>query len=101
MTISNIMFDGPGIKLEAKVVLFVWLFMVSHGGKKVQTRVSPLLLKLLLLCLDDPNDLFAYQRNNMILMDFALMEAQIPLMFVITDEAIERKSAKLAEPSPI
>ena len=54
-------------------------------------------LDLLLLDLDRCNHLFLDQRDDMLSMGFALIETQIPLVLVITDQTIDGKLAQFTD----
>jgi hypothetical protein len=94
MAISNLALQRPFVELPAKSRLEVGLRWRGRGREKIGTRFSPSCSDFLLLDLDCSNHLILNQGNDQLSMGFALIEAQVPLVFVICNQTIHGELAQ-------
>src|SRR5260221_14108763 len=100
MTISDVLFECPSIEPigESHPPERQWLTTsaLERAGEQVGASVTPLCPCIFLLCLDNGNDGFIDQGDYMFLLELHLVKFQIPIMFVITHEAIQREREEFA-----
>src|SRR2546426_12824999 len=96
--IFDLMLHRPLIEQKTECSLLVGQQVRVSTGKEILTGMPPFLSDLQLLRLDRPDDLLIDERDDLLLMRFSLKETEIPLMAVITDQAIQRKRAEFIDP---
>src|SRR5258708_427775 len=95
--VGNLTLLRPLVEFSREGELLVRGVRSAWRREKVGAGFSPFCPNGLLLGLDGPNDLFFNQGKHLFSVCFALVEAQIPLVFVIADEAIKGKLAELID----
>src|SRR6266568_3382030 len=102
VTISDVLCECPSVQpiAEGQSEKGQWLTASSFERtcEQVRTLVSPLCPRVFLLGLDDGHHRLIDQRNHVFLFELHLVKFEIPLMFVITDEAIKRERTEFADP---
>jgi len=98
IAITDMVLDGPHVEGPAKRLLFVRAQGRLRAGEEVRAALAPRRMDLLLLRLNGSDHRFIHQRDHILLFSLHLVKAQIPFMFVIADEAIQRHGAEFADP---
>lgn len=96
MAISDLVTSCPLVELPAKRCMEVGLGRRGRRREQIGTRLSPSRSDLLLLYLDCSNHLFLNQGNDQFSIGFALRQAQVPLVLVISNQTIHRELAQFA-----
>src|SRR5579875_2796154 len=95
--IPNILFNRPFVNDSGKITLLERLLWITRTWKQIGPISAEPTANLLLLGLNGSHHLLIYQRNDMFLFGFPLVQSQIPFMLVIANEAGRRESAYLAD----
>src|SRR2546421_1385506 len=97
IAIPNIVLDSPNVESIGEGSLFVGKCREARLGKKIGTLTSVAFTDLLLLCLNGFYHSLVNERENLFPADFTLVKAEVPLMAIITDKAIQWQATDLID----
>jgi hypothetical protein len=97
IAVSNIALHSPYVQSHGEGSLFVGKCRDARLGEKIGTVINVAFTDLLLLCLNGFDHSLVNKGDNMFPANFTLVKAEIPLMAIITDEAIQWKATDLID----
>ena len=95
-SVADFGFESPFIEEVCKTALAEWLLGSSRTRKEVGALRSIACFNLSLLGLNGADHGLVHERNRIFFPEFPLIEPEVPLLLVITFEALQRQGTGLS-----